>query len=245
MSTATEATPVRTQPRVPVADRLTAALIEVLPDLWPGEPMMLSGLRWSHYRRVVEARDRVRRGARVTFERGKLEVMTVSNIHEHWKKLLAMLVESLAEELGYGLVPVGNATIFREDLDRGFEADECYYIQNAARVLPLRQLDFTRDPPPDLAIEVEYTRGTIDRLPLYAAVGVPEVWRYDGESLAVLRLQPDRTYAAVPESPTFPAIPLAELTRFLALVGTRDAASVVREFRAWVKQTLSQPSTSP
>src|SRR5437763_6527598 len=102
MSIAIEPTPVRAQPRMPVADRLTAALIEVLPDLWPGDPMLLSGLRWSHYRRVVEARDRVRRGARVTFDQGRLEVMTVSSIHEQWKKLLAMLGECLEEELGYG-----------------------------------------------------------------------------------------------------------------------------------------------
>jgi Uma2 family endonuclease len=133
----------------------------------------------------------------------------------------------------------------RQDLDRGFEPDECYYVQNASRVLPIRPLDFSRDPPPDLAIQIEYTRSVLERLPMYATAGVPEVWRYDGEALSVLRLQPDRTYTSADASPTFPGIPLSEVNRFLTLVGTRDSASIIREFRAWVKNTLVPPPANP
>jgi Uma2 family endonuclease len=238
--------PIRVQPpRVPAADRFASTLIEILPDVEPGFLVVPRNLNWGHYRRILEARDRLRRGARVTFDRGSLEVMTVASIREQWKKLLAMLVECLAEEMGHGLVPVGNVTISRQDLDRGFEPDECYYVQNALQILPLHTLDFSRDPPPDLAIEVEYTRSVLERLPMYAAVGVPEVWRYDGETLTVLRLQSDRTYAAQESSPTFPGIPLSALSGFLTFVGTRDSASIIREFRTWVKRVLAPPSANP
>jgi Uma2 family endonuclease len=228
-----------------VADNFTTALIESLPDAEPGFSVVLRNLNWGHYRRILEARDRYRRGARITFDRGSLEFMTVTSIHEQWKKLLAMLVECLAEEMGHALVPVGNVTVSRQDLDRGFEPDECYYLQNASRVLPLHPLDFSRDPPPDLAIEIEYTRSVVERLPIYGAVGVPEVWRYDGQTLSVLRLQPDKTYIPVDGSPTFPGVPLAELTRVLSFVGTRDSASIIREFRIWVKTLLVAPPTNP
>jgi Uma2 family endonuclease len=218
-------------------------LVEAMVDIADGNMVMFTGMRWGHYRKLLEARDRLRPGARVTFDRGRLEVVTVASIHEQWKKMLAMLVECLAEELGLPLVPVGNVTVAREDLDRGFEPDECYYIQNAARVVGVKALDFERDPPPDLAVEIEKSRTVIDRLPLYAAVGLPELWRYDGDGLVVLRLQADRTYAPVSVSPTFPGVPLADLVRFLHLVGTTDMASILRQFRAWAK-ALVPPATS-
>ncbi len=228
-------------PRVRPEDRMADVLIDAMVDIADGALVMFTGMRWAQYRKLLEARDRLRPGVRVTFDRGRLEVMTVASLHEQWKKTLAMLIECLAEELGLPFVSVGNVTVAREDLDRGFEPDECYYIQNAARVVAVKALDFGRDPPPDLAVEIEKSRTVIDRLPLYAAVGVPELWRYNGNALIVLRLQADKTYAPVTASPTFPGIPLARIEESLHLVGTTDTGSILRQFRAWAK-TIVPPA---
>jgi Uma2 family endonuclease len=220
------------------ADRMADILVRAMMDIGDDTAVMFTGMCWAHYRKLLRARDRRRPAAKVTFDRGRLEVVTVASLHEQWKKTLAMLIECLAEEFGLPLVPVGNVTVAREDLDRGFEPDECYYIQNAARVVGVTALDFERDPPPDLAVEIEKSRTIIDRLPLYAAVGVPELWRYNGDALIVLRLRAKKTYRPVAVSPTFPAVPLARIEQALQRVGTTDIGSIVREFRAWVKTVV-------
>jgi Uma2 family endonuclease len=105
------------------------------------------------------------------------------------------------------------------------------------------QLDYDpqRDPPPDLTIEIEVTRSALNRMALFAAYGVPEVWRYDGTTIHVHLLQTDRSYATAERSPTFPAIPVAEVARFLVPDPNQDYLSVVRAFRTWVREQLARP----
>src|SRR5439155_22415191 len=102
-----------------------------------------------------------------------------------------LLIEAWIAETGSEYVPSGQLTHKRKDLERGFEPDECYYIQNWRKVAGLREIDFSTDPPPDLTIEVEASRSLLGRLPILAAFQIPEVWRYDGEHLTVLLLQPN------------------------------------------------------
>ena len=97
------------------------------------------------------------------------------------------------------------------------EPDKRHYIRNAAAMRGRREADLTRDLPPDLAIEIDITSSLIDRLAIYAALGVPEVWRYDEETLRVCHLQPDGTYALAATSLSFPWLPITEVARFLDL----------------------------
>jgi Uma2 family endonuclease len=124
-------------------------------------------------------------------------------------------------------------TFRREDLERGLEPDECFWIRSEPLVRGRLNLDFGSDPPPDVAIEVEITHAAVDRLALYAALRVPEVWHYDTTRLRVGLLQPDGQYRWDDASPTFPMIPLAEVPRFLRQWQTTDHLSIVRAFRAW------------
>ena len=96
------------------------------------------------------------------------------------------------------------------------------------------------DPPPDLIQEIEMSRSASSRMPLFATFRVPEVWRFDGEALRVYRLQPDGSYLQLERSPTFPKIPLQELVRFLEPDATKDYLTVLREFRAWVREQLDR-----
>lgn len=230
-----------TPPRYRAGQRMAEALIEALPDLEPGEPMVLTGVSWAMYERLLVERDRVRPGVRLTYDRGRLEIMTVSRLHERWTGALARLIGALTQELRIPIVCGRSLTIRREDLERGLEPDECYYVQNALRMVPMRELDFTRDPPFDLVVEVEQSRTIGSRLGVLDALGVREVWLYNGQALRVLHRQAEGGYQEGPASAAFPQLPPAELERFLARVGQVDDTTLVLEFVDWVRRTLVPP----
>jgi Uma2 family endonuclease len=170
------------------------------------------------------------------FDRGELELMTVTIYHESWKTLLTNLVNCYAEETGMVMNPAGNLTVRRKDLLKGLEPDDCFYVQNAAVVTPPRDLDFTVDPPPDLAIEVEKSRTVIKRLPIYAALGIPEVWRFNGKVIVVLIRQANGKYETESKSRAFPDLDLTAVTRHVLMLGDADQMTILRRFRAWVRK---------
>jgi Uma2 family endonuclease len=125
-------------------------------------------------------------------------------------------------------------------LKKGLEPDECYYVQHAADVEGKDELDLKKDPPPDLAIEIDITHRSIPRLPIYAALGVPEVWRFDGLKLTVLILGDDGKYRPATSSLAFPFLPMETFSSFLLRLASEPQIAVLREFRDWVK-TLQRP----
>ena len=220
-----------------------AALADLMLALEPGRQVTISPVGWAAYDYLLEVREQAaQRGPRLTYQRGVLTIMTTSGLHESLKKVMALLIESWIDETGGKCTPRGSLTIRREDLDRGFEPDECYYIQNWSRVFGRHEIDFSIDTPPDLVIEIEVSRSAVDRLPIMAAFKVPEVWRYDGERLIALLLQSNATYAESPTSRALPALSLTELVRFLQMSTTTDYLAIGRQFRAWVRSTLSTPA---
>ena len=169
--------------------------------------------------------------------------MTVSRMHERWKSVLARLVETLALALRIPLVCSGNLTIRRQDLERGLEPDVCYYVQNATKMIELRELDLTRDPPFDLVIEAEYSHTIDRRLSLLDSLGVQEVWRFNGKLLRVMLRGANGGYEEATVSRAFPQLPLTELQAFLDRMGTTDDTTLAREFFEWAQRKL--PSASP
>ncbi len=238
MTTATEAPP---SPPPPQAK----TLIGLLDYVQPGHRLLLGGVRYADYEELLDARTAAgRRGVRIAFSDGELEIMVVGGTHERLKKIVALLLEVWLEETDGAYLPSGGMTHKRADLEKGFEPDECYYVQNWSKVAGLRDIDLTKDPPPDLAVEIEVSRTVLDRLPIYAAFKVPEVWRYSGSRLVVLLLQPDGTYRESASSLAIPAIPIAELPRFLALADNvgMDFASISRQFRTWIRSLPPAPT---
>jgi Uma2 family endonuclease len=176
-------------------------------------------------------------GLRITFDRGSLELMATPNLHEWIKTRLGRFLEIIAEELGIAIQPGGNTTFRDEELDRGFEPDECYWIASEARMrVPVAAWEPSRDPPPDLILEVEVTRSALNRMDVFAAYQVPEVWRYDGTTITIHRLTDAGAYEIAESSPTFPAIPLGELGRFLQPDQLTDYLASLRKFREWVRK---------
>jgi Uma2 family endonuclease len=202
-----------------------------------GQRVLLNSVSWRDYVAIGDLlRDRP--ALRLTYDRGRLEIMTTSSTHERLKKWLGRFVETIAEEYGVAILPGGSMTFQREDLERGFEPDECFWIANEARMRGRADYDPTRDPPPDLILEIEVTRSALNRMALFARLGVPEVWRFDGAAMHVHRLQPSGGYADAKSSSAFPAIRIADIVPYLAFDPNQDYLSTVRAFRAWVREQL-------
>ncbi len=127
---------------------------------------------------------------------------------------------------------MGSTTLDKEALDRSAEPDAAYYIQNQASVAG-RDIDLAQDPPPDLVVEVDITHTDIDKLRLYAAMGVPEFWRYNGRRWRIYALQ-EGEYGEVEVSPTFDWVPKVKLYEFLA-AARQSEMSAERDFRGWVR----------
>jgi Uma2 family endonuclease len=201
------------------------------------EYRLLHGQTWKDYQRALADRDGLGRRYRISYDRGVLEIMPISESHARWQYLLILLVANFAVEKRIPLRGLGPLTCNREDLDRGLEPDACFYVQHEPLVRG-RPVDLHSDPPPDLAIEVDVTRPRRDRMGIYAALGIPEIWRYDGTTLTVLLLGEDGAYAAAANSAAFPIMPLAELTRRLATWNATDETTWLREWQAWVRANV-------
>jgi Uma2 family endonuclease len=197
--------------------------------------LILYNVEWKDYLAIGEAL-LGHPSLRLTYDRGSLEFMTTSPEHEKFKKRLGRLIEALAEEFNLPVDTAGNMTFRRQAVERGMEPDDCFWIANEPRVRARMEWDPDVDPPPDLVLEIEISCNILKRLPVLAALGVPEVWRFDGETLTVHQLQADSTYAPSETSPTFPGVPVAGLVPFALPSESADFPSRVRAFRAWVRE---------
>jgi Uma2 family endonuclease len=203
----------------------------------PEQRLVLGGVSWQTYLRVLRAFDD--RHLRITYDRGALELMTLSPEHERFKHLLALLIAVLIEELGWNMAGFGSMTFKRRKGNRGLEPDECFWIQNEPLVRGKDVIDLRRDPPPDLVLEIDWTHSALNRLGIYAVLRVPEIWQFDGQRLRVHLLGSDGGYAESALSRAFPFLPLSELSRFLGMRAKLSETDLVRQFRSWVRERIA------
>ena len=205
-------------------------------DILVGEKRVaLRGVTWQGYQDILQALPQTR-AARLTYDCGILEITMALEDHERNSELIGLFIRILVVEMALKLKSMRSTTLNREDLNRGAEPDNAYYIQNQPKVAG-RTVDLTQDPPPDLIVEVDITNTDIDKNRLYASMGVPEFWRFDGQIWQILQLQ-DATYQEVRHSPTFPWVEKEDLYRFLEQAQTDEVEAEVN-FRQWVRQKLS------
>jgi Uma2 family endonuclease len=201
--------------------------------------LLLKGVRWDLYESLRQQLDDARQRFYLTYDRGALEIMAPSPFHEKYKRLIGRFLEVLSLELNIPIASFGSTTFKREDIERGLEPDECYYIQHEPQMGARFDIDLLKDPPPDLAIEMDFSPHAIDRESVYAALGVGEIWQYDGERLAGLARGDDAKYRRIEASVAFPFLQLSDLERFL-LEGRRVSEdTIVRSFRDWVRKTFT------
>ena len=196
--------------------------------LAPETRTVMENIRWETFVELAEQR----RGSvpRMTFDEGVLELMSPRRQHENIGSLIGRLVETYTEVRGIEVQTVASTTFRRKDLQKAFEADESYYIEHAAQIRPKEEIDLTIDPPPDLVIEVEITSSAIHKLKLFAAMGVPEVWRHNGERLQMYGLIQD-AYEAIDTSRALPNLTSAMIDAVLEKRFEFGETALVREFR--------------
>lgn len=237
MSAATLPTPAPAAPPTKPRPSLVAA-VEWMRAMGPGERVLFDGMSWDDYEWFDRQRDELRSNVRLTYDRGRLELMTTSFVHDSGSVRLNLLVTTLAGVLRISHRGARRTTFRREDVERGFEADESYYIQNVTAVRGLRQINLTTHPPPDLVIEIDHTRSSLPKQPIYATLGVPELWRFDGTTVTFFVLQPGG-YQPQPTSRVFPLVSSADVTRLLPVEPDDDTA-FAEAVRAWAAALAPQ-----
>ncbi len=213
------------------------------PTLTPTVPgrVVLNQISWHTYEQLLaEMGDN--RTIRLCYDRGLLEIMTPLLDHENPKEILTALVGVLAEELNIEIMRAGSTTLKRPDLAKGAEPDSSFYIQNERLVKGKSRIDLTTDPPPDLVIEIDVSSSSVDREGIYAAMGVPEIWRCDRGVVKFLQLEAGK-YIMVERSLAFPLLSVTELTKFFSQSQTLGETTLLRSFRAWVRQVLAESNS--
>jgi Uma2 family endonuclease len=209
----------------------------------PEERIALRNIRWETYESLLV--DLAEASApRLTYDRETLEIMSPFAGHEEPNHLLARLVEVVAEERDLDLGNLGCATFRREDLRCGFDPDSCFYIQNVDRVHGEAHIDLAVDPPPDLVIEININCPSLPKLPIYARIGVPEVWRYDGQALAIYTLTDD-AYQEASGSIALPGLDRATLLAFLESGMSLRRPEWLRKVRDWARSLPPLQPLSP
>lgn len=200
----------------------------------PPQHIVFGDIGWEQFLAITNALGE-RSGLRIAYDGERLEFMTLSRRHERLKKLLGRLIEQLTLELNIPCESGGQTTFRSELIRRGLEPDQCYWIQHAEQLVEVDDWDPAVHPPPDLAVEIDVTASALDRPEIYARLGVPEVWRCDGQSLEALELGADGAYSEITRSLAFPFLEVASLQPFLHPAG-RHETSIVKEFVEWVRE---------
>ena len=202
----------------------------------PGQTVVLDDVSWEEFEAILEDLGESR-GSRITYDRGKLEIMTPLPEQEVNKVYISNFVEILLEELDIEFCPLGSTTFKNQLMLKGIEPDSCFYIQNEAAVRGKNRLDLTVDPPPDLALEIDITnRGHPE---IYQSLSVPELWRYERGKLQILILV-NSEYVESESSSNFPDFPLVKMIpQYLTHCRTEGRNKGIKAFRNWVRKQLN------
>lgn len=201
-----------------------------------GSHLVLNDISWEIYEKLLEVFAE-HPALRMTYYKGTLELMTPLPEHETYGWTIGRLVAALSEELGLEIRGLKSTTWRSKPKTAGKEADECFYIQNEALVRGKLTIDLTVDPPPDLAIEIDITHSSIDKMAVYAELKVPEVWRWQKGKIT-LNILSDTGYVESEISLAFGSFPIKELARFMQLDPQKGENARLQEFRQWVRQQL-------
>ena len=247
MSAVLEAPPIASRRKAVVADELPtmtdasrSAETPIRQDrrgVCSEQRLTLGAVDWKTYQTISNAL--IGRHVRFTYDRGRLEFMTISSRHAILSRLFNRLIVVLTEELNMPVLGCGDMTCDNEAALRGLEPDECFYLENEPLVRGKEEIDLATDPPPDLAIEIELSKATRDRMNIYGSLRVPEVWRFDGSKLTVHQLTATGEYVTSDRSRFFPKIEVAGLLSFIERRTLMDENSLLKSFREWVREKLS------
>src|SRR5437763_15009179 len=214
----------------------TVDYIAAIAHLPAGATLRLPSVSWEDYETLLSDLSDWP-GMRVSYDEGKVEIMSPSPEHEDYKEFVYSLARVISEESNITLETRGSATFRQKRKAKGAEPDTCFYVQNAAGIIGQRTIDLEVDPPPDVVVEIDTTNESLSKFNIYAAFGVPEIWRYDGEQARFYHLA-NETYAEASTSSAFPILTADALTEFLELSKTQGQTATLTAFRKWLQSRM-------
>jgi Uma2 family endonuclease len=210
----------------------------------PDHRVVIRNVNWAFYEQLV---DLIPEGVNIhiDYDGKDLEIMARSPLHNGVKKTLGRFVELTAEELEIPCRWLGQTTWKRAEVARGLEANDCYFfdadkLTAVDEAMARRITDVAIDPNPDLAIEIDISPSKVDRPGIYSALGVAEVWRFDGdaEPIFIERRHDDGSYRAA-EASGFLAVRPEVVCRWVVVEARRDGSLWARRLRAWVRAEVA------
>lgn len=198
--------------------------------------LVLYGVPWDEYDEVLlQTEDKS--AYRISYNDGILKIMSPRPDHEYPKDVALRLATIYADEFDIMLESYGSTTYRRRKKAKGAEPDTSFYVQNAARMVARREIDLEKDPPPDVVVEVDTTNESIEKFAIYAALEVPEIWRYDGEKFEILALDGER-YREVSNSLALPRISADILTEYLERGKVEGQTAMLKAFRRYLRNEI-------
>jgi Uma2 family endonuclease len=208
-------------------------LVEMIERMPVDTVLTQHGVSWEEYEELLDAVGESR-GLRISYDDGTLQIMSPSAKHERRARLIEQLVGVLSLRLRIRVLYYGSTTMKKQRKQKGVEPDACFYVQNSLLVGTKDEIDFNSDPPPDVVVEIDLHHESLSKFPIFAALGVPELWRYDGDSLTIYQLR-DEQYVASEASVSLPMLTSAVLTGFLARSPKQDQYDILLAFEEWLE----------
>jgi Uma2 family endonuclease len=210
--------------------------LEVIEHLPAGATLRLERVGWDECGRLLEE-SAERPGLRVSYDSGRVEIMSPTYGHEMYKGFMTCPAHVRSEELRIPVETAGATTYKEKQLTKGSEQGESFYVQNAQAIIGRRRIDLSVDPPPDVVVEIDITNESLGKSPIYAAFGVPEIWRYDGERAQIDHLA-DQSYIEAATSLAFPRLTAQALTDFAGQSKAEGQPAALAAFRRWVRARI-------
>lgn len=211
-------------------------MMQTVPIAIPENRVILNQITWETFKQLLqELGDN--RSSCLAYNEGILEIMTPLGKHEHSKCFISDLVAIIADEMDLNIKKMGSLTLKKEIIKKGVEPDACYYLKNEPLVRQKQNITLDLDPPPDLVLEIDMSNSSLNKLPIYAALGVAEIWRYNGNNLTGFIFNNDsQDYQESQYSLAFPWLELSQLLPFLQQSLQDGETKTLRNFRQWVRR---------
>ena len=206
------------------------------PDTAESPLRVLTNVTWATYESMLKELENSS-SPHLTYDRGVLEIMSPTAKHDDVARVIDLLVNLVSLELGPELRALGSTTFRRKDLMRGFEPDSCFSVENEAKIRGKDQIDLKVDPAPDIVVEIDITRSTINKRSIFARFGVPEVWRYDGNKIEILILEAG-VYVGSERSRALPVFSAETLSNFVSESRELARREWMMRVREWAQQQM-------
>jgi Uma2 family endonuclease len=210
-------------------------ILDAMEHLPNGATLVIHDFDWVGYEHLLDAMgDRAH--FRVSFDHGRLEVLSRGTPHEEYARLMDLIVFAFCESCNLNVRCFGQATWKKQSVSTGLEPDACYYVKSAELIRGGNNITLESDPPPDIAVEIDLTRSSLRKLSIYGALKIPEVWRYDGNAVHIYALTENK-YSDISESNLLPGLTSRMLAEVLEACKTGQTIDVIKAFRLRIDES--------